>query len=410
MSREPGTPEGHHGTGRGLVGLVAKREIDMRTRTKAFRILTALMVVGVVVLAIIVKVAGGGGPSASTIGLLPGQASMSASLRTAGRAVGHEIRTRVVPDRAAGEKLVRDGKLNALLMETPGGLRAEVDKAADYDPLNSAVTLAAQRSALRSEVIRLGGDPATAERAIASGSAVRVTTLHHQSGRQIQQLVIGLAAGLLIYMTVMTYGQLVAQSVVEEKSSRVVELLLAALRPWQLMAGKVLGTGVVGLMQVTATAAAGLVAAWSLGVLTLPGSAAVTAVVWLLLWYVLGFFLYAFVFAAVGAMLSRQEDVAGAAIPVMMPLIAAWVLGVSLMPGDPDSTPVAVLSMIPVFSPVLMPMRIAVGAAPAWEIGLSLVLTVLLLAAMVRLSGMVYRNSVLRTGARVRLSEALHPA
>jgi ABC-2 type transport system permease protein len=80
------------------------------------------------------------------------------------------------------------------------------------------------------------------------------------------------------------------------------------------------------------------------------------------------------------------------------------------MSSHPDGSLLAVLSVIPMFSPVLMPMRIATGAAAGWEIGLAIALTVVLLAAMIRLSGMVYRNSVLRTGARVRLSEALRPA
>lgn len=398
------------GTARGLVGLVARREINARARTKAFAILTALMVTAVVALAVIMKLVGGSGQATSTVGLLPKEASLSAPLAAAGKAVGHGIRTRSVPDRAAGERLIRDGKLDALVVSSANGFQVEVEKSADYDKLNGAVALAAKGQALRAEAVRLGANPAAVERAVAAGSAVHVSALHHEHPYDAQRLIIGLVAGFLIYLTVMTYGQLIAQGVVEEKSSRVVELLLAALKPWQLMTGKVLGTGLVGLAQMTVTAIAGLAAGLSLGTLSLPGSTAVAAVAWALLWYVLGFFLYAFVFAAAGALVSRQEDVAGASLPILMPLIAAWVLGVSILPSEPDSSLLAVLSVIPILSPVLMPMRIAMGVAAGWEIGLSVALTVVLLVAMARVSGMVYRNSVLRTGARVRLSEALRPA
>ena len=410
MSTQPGTPERQGDTVRGLIGLVARREINARARTKAFAIITALMVVGVIVLAVVFKLVGGGGPDTSTVGLLPKESSLSAPLVASGKAAGQGIRTRVVADKAAGERLIRDGKLDALLVNSANGFHVEVAKSADYESLRGAMALAAKSHALRAEAVRLGADPAAVERSVASGSAVHVTALHHENPYDVQRLIIGLVAGFLIYLTVMTYGQLIAQGVVEEKSSRVVELLLTAVKPWQLMSGKVLGTGAVGLAQMAVTAIAGVAAGLALGTLSIPGSLAVSAVLWSLLWYVLGFFLYAFVFAAAGALVSRQEDVAGVSMPIMMPLIAAWVLGVSILPAEPDSTLLAVLSVIPVLSPVLMPMRIAMGTAAGWEIGLSVALTIVLLVAMARLSGMIYRNSVLRTGARVRLSEALRPA
>jgi ABC-2 type transport system permease protein len=202
----------------------------------------------------------------------------------------------------------------------------------------------------------------------------------------------------------------VAQGVVEEKTSRVVELLLSTIRSWQLMAGKVLGIGLVGLAQLATLLVAGAVVGLATGVLSLPGSVAVGIVLWSIAWYLLGFFLYALLFAAAGALVSRQEDVGAVSMPLMMLIIVPYVVGISTLPANPDSPLVGWLSVIPLFSPTLMPMRLAMGVAPAWEAILAVVLTAALIAALVGLTGRVYRNAVMRVGARVRLRDALRAA
>jgi ABC-2 type transport system permease protein len=207
----------------------------------------------------------------------------------------------------------------------------------------------------------------------------------------------------------MTLGQMVAQGVVEEKSSRVVELLLSTVRPWQLMAGKVLGIGLVGLIQVVIYGVIGLVGGAATGVLPNIGSAT-SAVIGLIIWYILGFLLYSLAFAGAGALVSRQEDAAGVVMPILMFVIAAWVVGISLVPSDPNNTVALIMSLIPMFAPTLMPMRIAMGVVPFWQYGLAVVLTVALIPALLWLAGRIYRNGVLRTGARVKLSEALKAA
>jgi ABC-2 type transport system permease protein len=203
---------------------------------------------------------------------------------------------------------------------------------------------------------------------------------------------------------------MIAQGVVEEKSSRVVELLLAAVRPWQLMAGKCLGLGLLGLLQVVVVGGAGVAAGRATGVLSLPLAGSLGPLLWSIAWYAAGFSLYALIFAATGAMVSRQEDLGGAQFPVLLPIIAAWVIGISVLPSHPDNGVAAVLSMIPLFAPVLMPMRIALGTSPVWQSALSLGLTVVLAVVMVRIAARVYRNSVLRSGARVGWREALKAA
>jgi ABC-2 type transport system permease protein len=120
--------------------------------------------------------------------------------------------------------------------------------------------------------------------------------------------------------------------------------------------------------------------------------------------------MYAIVFAALGALVSRQEEVSGAVTPALMFVIIGYVLGVSILPSDPSSSLAEVLSMIPVFAPTLMPMRLAMGGVPGWEAAVSVVLVAALIPVLIWFAGRIYRNAVLRTGARVKLSQALRAA
>jgi ABC-2 type transport system permease protein len=187
----------------------------------------------------------------------------------------------------------------------------------------------------------------------------------------------------------------------------VVELLLSTIRPWQLMAGKVLGIGLVGLIQMVVIGGVGVITALSLDVLTISVSAAVGTVVWLVVWYLLGFLMYSLVFAGLGALVSRQEDVGGVISPALMFVIVGYVIGISVLPSDPGNTLVEVLSIIPVFAPTLMPMRLAMGGVPVWEAVVSVGLVVALIPALVWLAGRIYANAVMRSGARVKLTDAL---
>jgi ABC-2 type transport system permease protein len=198
----------------------------------------------------------------------------------------------------------------------------------------------------------------------------------------------------------------VATGVVEEKQSRVVELLLATITPWQLLAGKVLGLGAVGLLQLVILSAIAGVGAAAAGLLVLPG-AALGMFVMVVLWYLLGFFLYASLYAAVGSTVSRQEELQSVVAPMIFLLLIPFVLTLNLLPSDPRNGLATVLSFVPFFSQTVMPARYALGVAPLWEVLVAAGLAAAAIVVVVRVAGRVYRNSVLRTGARVSLREAL---
>lgn len=391
------------------VGLVASREISTRVRSKAYRITTLVLLLMVVAVAVVFKLIGGGGSADATVGYVPAAAPLSAPLVETAKSLDQKVATEQVRDEAAGVAKLRDGSLDALLVQDARQVHVQVKKTLDAK-LANALGVLARQVALEQSIRSLHQDPAVVQRAMASAAIDELPPLEKPYDYGSQQLILGIVAGILIYFSLMLNGQMVSQGVVEEKTSRVVELLLATVKPWQLMAGKVLGIGVVGLIQMLAIGVAGLVAGLGLGVLTISVSAAVGTVVWLVVWYLLGFFMYAVVFAALGALVSRQEDVGGATMPALLLVIAGYVVGISVLPSDPSSRLAEVLSVIPVFAPTLMPMRLSMGGVPVWEAVVSVGLVVLLIPALIWLAARIYRNAVMRTGAKVKLRDALRAA
>lgn len=387
---------------RRVIWLAARREIRQRFAMRSYQIGTALMVAAVVALSVVIELVGSGSPD--RVGLSGDAAALAEPLRATAATLGEDVEP-VTVDATAGTEQVRTGDLDALVSPAPDGLRVVVDEELD-DGLRSILAALARERALDAEVRALGGDPAQVDRRLAE-VRLDVRALDPQEEHAGERLAIGMIVGILVYLALLIYGQVVAQGVVEEKATRVVELLLATIKAWQLMAGKVLGIGVVALAQLAVVLAAGVAAGLLTGALTLPASVAIGSIAWSVLWFVLGFFLYALLFAAAGALVSRQEDVGGVTTPLTMAIVIPYVVGVSVLPSDPGSGLVAGLSLLPPFAPLLMPMRLAVGGVPAAEVAIALALTVATVALLVRVAGRVYSTAVRRSGARIAVRDAL---
>jgi ABC-2 type transport system permease protein len=385
------------------VRLVAKRELNTRLRTKSFVIGTAVILV-VFAGYFLLQATLLGDAGRSKIGLSGQATGISDQLQTVAQQLGRDVETITVTSPAEGRKQVEKGDLDALLSGSASDLQVLVKSDLDKQ-LHAALNSIAQQQVLNAKLLEAGLDAPQVLNAI-STATVKVTSITPPDPERDQRLVIGLVMVFLLYLSITTYGTLVAQGIVEEKSSRVVEILLSTLRPWQLMLGKVLGLGLTGLIQLVILAGAGLGMATATGTLTLSGVATST-VLWGLLWYVLGFFLYASIFAGTGSLVSRQEDVQSVVTPVMMVLIGGFVVGLSLLQQSPGGTATTVLSLIPLLSPVLMPGRIAAGSVSDLQVGLSIVITLAAIALFTWLGGRIYHNAVLRMGSRVRLREAL---
>jgi ABC-2 type transport system permease protein len=272
-----------------------------------------------------------------------------------------------------------------------------VQRSADPQ-LQSVVQGAVAAVALERELSAAGVD-------LVSLPKLGVTALEPQQEDSGQRTVVALVGVVLLYGLLILFGQFVAQGVVEEKSSRVVEVLLATLKPWQLLAGKILGLGVLGLLQIAVITVIGGAGALLSGVVDVPGTV-VTTVVSVLGWFVLGYAFYASVFATAASLVSRQEDLGAVLTPTTLLLVAAFVIAIQAA-GDPTSGLATVTSFVPGLSPLVMPVRTAAGEAAWWEVLVSALVMLVAIGLVVRLGGRVYAGAVLRTSGRTKLREAL---
>jgi ABC-2 type transport system permease protein len=388
------------------IRLIAGRELTTRLRSRAFRVLTAIVLFVIVGTVLAFHLLPGAGSGGAKVGVLQADRSLTQQITAAAEAVGTHIDTVDVTDEADGRAQVTAGTLEALAIPLPNGRLRVVVESELAPTLQTALSVASRNLVLDSAFRSLGGDPAEVNAALAT-AGVTVEAIKPPKQYNVQQLVLGGAAGILIYLSLMIGGQLVAQGVVEEKSSRVVELLLATVRPWELMVGKVLGIGALGMVQIVLYGVVGVGLASALGTLTLSLSTAAGTVIWLIVWYLVGFVMYAFAFAAAGALVSRMEDAAGVIMPITSFVIVGYVVGISVLPSDPGNSFAEVLSIIPLFAPTLMPMRLAMGGVPVWEAALSLLLALATIPLLAALAGRIYRNAVIHIGSRVPLRKAL---
>jgi len=386
------------------VRLVAGREISTRLRSKAFIWTTVALVAAVILGGVILNFTSSQADPTQHVGVLPEASAASEQLVSTGAISGTTIETQEVASAEDGEELLEDGTIGALVTSTDP--LSVVVHTSLPDALAPVLASLAQQEALASAVTDLGGDAGEVGREIAQASP-DVTALEPEPARDSAQIVAGFVAGILLFISLMTAGQLVAQGVVEEKSSRVVELLLAAVRPWQLMGGKVLGIGVIGLIQVVLVVGSGVGTAWALGLVDTSSINLGVTALWVVVWFVVGFTMYALALGALAALVSRQEDVGSVTAPVITLMMIPYIIGVSIAPWDPTNPLVVWLSYIPFCAPLLMPMRIALGEVQTWEIALSLGLSLAVIPVLVWLAGRIYSNAVLRSGGRIKLRDAL---
>jgi ABC-2 type transport system permease protein len=222
--------------------------------------------------------------------------------------------------------------------------------------------------------------------------------------------------GLFLYMTLIIYGTFVMRSVIEEKSSRVVEVVVSSLRPFDLMAGKIVGVGAVGLTQFAVwIAALVLVSAYGSAMVTgmlgqageipIP-SVPISTYVYFAIFFLLGYFLYATMYAGVGALVNSDQEAQNLQFPVILLLVLSFMLMFFVI-SNPDSSAARILSLIPFFAPILMFTRIVVQAPPAFEIWGSILFLAASIVGMIWLVGKIYRVGILMYGKRPTFPEVM---
>ncbi len=226
-----------------------------------------------------------------------------------------------------------------------------------------------------------------------------------EGGEQEQDEAVGFIMAvsliMIIYMMVLMYGSHTLMAVIEEKSSRMVEVLLASISPGHLMLGKVLGIGLAGLTQFCIWTGTFFVLSQkgvSVGEFTLDtGFLTPMILISFVMFFLLGFFLYATMFAGVGALCNSTQDAQQFQMPLMMGMMIPMTL-LTLVVQSPDSTIAVVLSLVPMFAPVIMFMRVCVETPPLWQIGLSWLLMIIAIVLAARGAGKLFRMGILMYG------------
>lgn len=381
--------------------LVAWREVMEKIRDRGFILFTAFM--------LLLPIAGGifgaffTNPDTQSyrVGLVgDGSEQLGALLEEQRTAFNAEIRVEQIPNPDMARSAVEAGDADAVVVDLDRIL-ADGRPAAELQTLLQ--TSAQQINAART-LQQTGVSPDQAQ------SILNPEPLSFQSvgaegeGPEIgPEAVIAQFGMIFLFLTIFTYGYWIANGVVEEKSSRVIEVILSTIRPWRLMVGKIVGIGLLALLQILLVLGVGLLAVPVSG-LDLP-SVAFGIFAAVLLWFILGFAFYSCLFAVAGSLVSKQQDLQYTQLPLMV-LIFVGYGGAFYEFGNPGSLAGQILSFIPPFSPMVMLMRMGVGEAGALEVIAAALITLLATVGLVLLGARIYAGSALRFGTRVSLREA----
>ena len=387
--------------GREAVGLVGRREVRERTREKSFLVSTGINVVIIVAVVILSTVIGGGSDS-YVVGVAdPGAQPVAEAAARAARAADAEIVVREVGPAEASAGL-EDGSLDAVL--TGSELRSQEDP----DDELVAFVQAANREVRAAEALdQAGVSGAEAQRAL-SPPPLEVATVEAVDPDEDSLAGFTFFVVIALYGQLLTYGYWVAAGVVEEKASRVVEVVLSAIRPAHLLAGKVIGLGLLGLANLLLIAVVGLGTAAATGALDVDGEI-LTATGLALAWFLVGYAFYACAFAVAGALVPRQEELQSSMTPLTLVILVSFFLAFAVQ-SNPDGTLAHVTAFIPMTAPMTMPPRIATGDAASWEIVASFVVTLGSAALLIPLAARVYAGGVMRTGSALKLRDAWRAA
>ena len=381
----------------GGVRLVARRGLVEILRSKTYKVVTGLLLLVSVGAVVVPQLVGDEGTTytLATVGEAP--AGVRAVLDAA--AGSGEFRTEYVTraDEESVRLAVRDGDATAGLVDDT--LYASAEQDGTFAVLVSQAAVAVETGQRLEDA---GLDPAEVRSALSVQPPEQVVVGRVDDERRAG---VGFAVGIVLYVALVFAGNAIATAVAMEKSTRISEVLLAVLRPSQIVVGTVTAVGVTTLAQLLILSVP-LAVAVRVTDLGLP-AAATGDLALAVAWFVLGFSLYAFLFAASAALVDKITEVSTAVIPVSTVLVIGYMLGVTVVMGDPTSPWSALISMFPVTAPMAMPIRWSSGEVPVYQLVVAMVLTMATAALLVVVSASVYRRALLITGRRVRLREVL---
>lgn len=350
-------------------GVVAQREVAVTLASKSFVITTAITLLLLLAATLV-------GPRLMELFDSPDTVAVTAETESDVGALGESAETTLVDDAEAARQAVLDGEVDAAVVPSPDS--------------PTGLSVLGERDVPSAVVQGLSQAPS-------------VELLAPDAPDPALTNLIGLAFGLVFFMTAMTFGMTIAQSVVEEKQTRIVEILLAAIPARAILAGKVIGNSLLAFGQVVLYALVALVGMQvnnqrvNLDGLGMP-------ILWFVVLFMIGFVMIAALYAAAAALVSRQEDLGSVSAPIMM-LIMLPYFAIIIFSNNPLA--LQIMSYFPFSAPIAVPMRIYLGQTSLWENLLSVGILVATTALVIWFAARVYERSILRTGKAVKWSEAL---
>ncbi len=401
---------------------VIRHEFKLTAANKVFIILTIIgpfLIFAVTVLPTLLAQSPGTVASDKPLALFGAPPSVEQALSAAFSTM--KLKAERVEDIEAAKASVVDGSRLALLELEAGW--PDTGKAIWYSKSSTEINVYSTASAVleavaREERIKESGiDPALAAKLLSKPS-FDVIKLGKGGEEKIQgqgdqafieTLMTVLVFIMLLYMTILLYGQMIGRSVVTEKTSKTVEIMLSSVTSRDLMIGKILGLGLAGILQYAVWISMAFLLNRFLGPLfglALPVAVSMQNMIWLFVFFILGFFLYSSAYAALGAASEDEQNLGQVAWPLLIFLIIPMVM-LNTLVTSPDSTIVVIMSIFPLTSPIVMLSRILVSSPPAWHLMLCIGILVASVAGMMIFAGRVFRVGILMTGKRPKLKEVL---
>lgn len=396
-------------TGLGGMWQVALREFRERGRSKTY-LITSLVVLLIVIGLVTIPQAFGDETDEYELGLVgEGNTEIVLAAETLANVNDEpdappsvQINTTEYPDRATAEEALVNGEVGAVLVD---GEEVVLERPVGFT--GSPILGLLQRGAATVEletIIAEGGQAAADVVEMMTSDPLETTSLSGEDAEDESSGIAAYAGLMLLYGAILLYGTWILTGVTEEKTNRVMEVLLSSIRPWQLLGGKIVGIGTLGVAQFAGTIVVALVAINATDAIDLPSFTAET-LFHLVFWFLVGFLIYAFMFGAAGSLVSRPEDAQNIAFPMTLAAVASFFLSIISL-DDPEGVAATVGTFIPLTAPFVVPVRAALDAIPLWQYALSALLAFAGAFALMFIGGRIYSGAVLRYGGRVRYREA----
>lgn len=394
------------------VWMVARRELKQRIKSRTYRITTVILMLLVLGGIIIPQMLDDGDGTTYDLGLVgDNSAELLGTLDVLATAAEARVDTRLLEDVAEAELALQEDKIEAFLVDGKEYVTNEpvlrVFAFAGNRGLSSLVAGAAQTLRLQ-ELAAAAGVSVEEIAGLLTENPLELRSLEPFDPNRETNTIVSFAGLILLYIGILSYGAWTLNGVIEEKTNRVVEVLMSALRPHQLMAGKVIGIGLLGIGQLFAVLITAAVAALSVDLIDIP-DVSVGLIGSLLLWFVLGFSFFSVAYAAAGALVSRLEEAQSVATPLTLVGVAGYFAAFAVI-ENPDGVVAKVTTLLPPVAPFVVPIRQAQDAIAVWESLLSVALMLAATYGLIRLAGRVYSGAILNVGARVKVRDAWRSA